>query len=74
MLPFSYFFQVFHNGVQVYEISDLVIRVNDTVPIDGIVFSTFFGGSTEIYASTQDCYTYYKNFVLSTNSDIPMIV
>ncbi|XP_050416605.1 uncharacterized protein LOC126830288 [Patella vulgata] len=58
--------KVWLNGTQVYERMALVFRNHNNIKIDGITFSTFFGGSDESWASTVDTYTYYKNFQLST--------
>ncbi|KAK6173460.1 hypothetical protein SNE40_016905 [Patella caerulea] len=58
--------KVWLDGVLKQETSGLLYRNGDNVKIDGIVFSTFFGGSDESWASTADTYTYFKNFQLST--------
>ncbi|XP_071109692.1 uncharacterized protein [Haliotis cracherodii] len=69
------FAKMWYNGRQVYEINNVNFRNNANIMIDGIFFSTFFGGSTSSWAPTRDCYTYFKNFVLSTeNIDPPHIV
>merc|ERR1712150_218404 len=58
------YIQVFLDGHKVYEIRDLSIRTKDSVHIDGLVFSTFFGGSDSSWKASRDCYTYFKNFAL----------
>ncbi|GAA6052242.1 hypothetical protein JCM3770_007396 [Rhodotorula araucariae] len=42
-------------------LEDMVFRTNASVVINAFIFSTFFGGSTEEYAATADCSTYYRN-------------
>ncbi|GAA5874878.1 hypothetical protein JCM3774_006554 [Rhodotorula dairenensis] len=44
------------------ELSDVVFRVNTTVTITAMTFSTFFGGSSTDYAATADCWSYFRNF------------
>lgn len=50
------------DGQEVYQISGLTMRVDNSISVDTIYFSTFFGGSSPDYASTDDVHTYYKNF------------
>ncbi|XP_046546220.1 uncharacterized protein LOC124256290 [Haliotis rubra] len=65
--------KVWHDGKLVYTIDHLNIR-SKSINIDGIFFSTFFGGSDSSWAPTRDCYSYFKNFVLSTDTSHPSIV
>ncbi|XP_076463779.1 uncharacterized protein LOC143295957 isoform X2 [Babylonia areolata] len=58
--------EVWLNGHHVLTVSKLNVRQHGDIQIEGIFFSTFFGGSDHTWAPTVDCYTYYKNFVLST--------
>ncbi|GAA5821877.1 hypothetical protein JCM11251_004755 [Rhodosporidiobolus azoricus] len=44
-----------------FERHDLVFRVNESVSISSFIISSFFGGSSEDYASSADAYTYYRN-------------
>ncbi|KAL8569693.1 hypothetical protein ACOMHN_005810 [Nucella lapillus] len=57
--------QVWYNNHQVLDIHNLNIRTHGDLRIEGIFFSTFFGGSDHTWAPTTDCYTYFKNFLLS---------
>ncbi|XP_041378355.1 uncharacterized protein LOC121390574 [Gigantopelta aegis] len=66
--------RVWFNHKLVYEEENVSIRQTDSVKIDGIFFSTFFGGGDSSWASTRDTFTCYKNFVLSTNAHHPIIV
>ncbi|XP_046375124.1 uncharacterized protein LOC124148193 [Haliotis rufescens] len=59
--------KVWYNGKQVYEINNVNFRTKSSVTIDGIFFSTFFGGSSPDWAPTRDSYVYFKNFVLSND-------
>ena len=52
----------------------LNIRTQADVLIEGIYFSTFFGGSDSSWAPTADCYTYYKNFVIADDPEQPAII
>ncbi|KAK7471369.1 hypothetical protein BaRGS_00035975 [Batillaria attramentaria] len=56
--------KVWYNGHLVLERNDINFR-NKDLQLEGIFFSTFFGGSDPSWAPTADCYTYYKNFVIS---------
>ncbi|BGP38965.1 hypothetical protein JCM10449v2_002903 [Rhodotorula kratochvilovae] len=42
-------------------LENVVFRTNASVVLNAFIFSTFFGGSTESYAATADCSTYYRN-------------
>lgn len=49
------------NGVM-YRFDKLIWRTNENVKITAILFSTFFGGSTEKYATPVDTWSYFRNF------------
>ena len=51
-----------HESTPVMMIEDALLRKYDDVKIDGIFFSTFFGGHDDTWASAHDTYTLYKNF------------
>ncbi|XP_071098172.1 uncharacterized protein [Haliotis cracherodii] len=53
------------NRTEVLQVKDLVFRNSDDIEIEGIFFSTFFGGGSSSWASPTDTYTYYKEFQLS---------
>lgn len=56
--------RIYYEGKEVFEIEGLVFREEgeNYFNIDMLFFSTFFGGSTEDWASTDDVYSYMKNF------------
>lgn len=54
--------EVYLNDKKVYEEGNLVFRTVDTLKIDGMFFSTFFGGSSKEWASKEDVYTDFKDF------------
>jgi len=59
------YIKVFLNDHKVFEIHGIRVRDSSSLKIDGFYFSTFFGGSSDdSWASTQDCYSYFKNFRL----------
>nr|KAG5691862.1 hypothetical protein BaRGS_033466 [Batillaria attramentaria] len=59
---------VYYNHREVYRINNIALRSKSSVHINGLIFSTFFGGHDDTWASPHSTYTYFKNFVLSTGS------
>ncbi|ORZ06014.1 hypothetical protein BCR42DRAFT_427503 [Absidia repens] len=55
---------VFVNGKQVYKQSNLVYRTGSTDKMFGIVFDTFFGGSSSDFKTPKTQHTYFKGFTL----------
>ncbi|XP_012942083.1 uncharacterized protein LOC101855968 [Aplysia californica] len=51
---------------QCYKANNLRMRNTNSHHLRGMFFSTFFGGSSHDYAAPNDCYTYFKNFQIST--------
>lgn len=49
------------DGNKQYTASDLYLRRTANVGVDGLLFSTFFGGSTEGWASPRDQYADFRN-------------
>lgn len=47
----------------------LVWRTNPETQITAILFSTFFGGGSEKYATPVDTWTYFKNIQICTDTD-----
>ena len=47
--------------------TNMVLRSYSNVHIDGVFFSTFFGGQSKIWATPHDTYTLYKNFHIQVN-------
>nr|BAM17303.1 alginate lyase [Littorina brevicula] len=66
--------KVFVDGQKVYEGRDLVLRTKSSINIDGMYFSTFFGGANSSWATPVDTHTYFKNFVFSTDPDHPTMI
>jgi len=54
------------DGSLSFEITGLTIREDSSVYPSELYFSTFFGGSSPDYASTADCYAYFKNIRIFT--------
>jgi len=57
--------KVFLDGVEVSHFSGLNFRSVDTLKIDGILFSTFFGGSNSTWATPNDVHIDFANFSVS---------
>ncbi|MGB3492432.1 MAG: polysaccharide lyase [Elainellaceae cyanobacterium] len=57
--------QVWVNGNLVLEQRDIRFRTVDSLQIDGIFFSTFFGGGDASWATPQDVYIDFANFSVS---------
>ncbi|XP_046564895.1 uncharacterized protein LOC124273666 [Haliotis rubra] len=66
--------KVWHDGKLVYSNHNVALRSQSDVNIDGIFFSTFFGGSNATWAPTRDCYTWFKNFSISFDTDPQIVV
>ncbi|KAK7093274.1 uncharacterized protein [Littorina saxatilis] len=66
--------KIWHDGQPKLSLNNLNFRSNNDLKIEGLFFSTFFGGSDTSWAAGGDCYTYYKNFVLSAADDNPAII
>lgn len=54
------------NDQLVIDQQGLLLRTVDSLKIDGIFFSTFFGGGDSSWATPQDTYTDFANFSVST--------
>lgn len=57
--------QGWFNGEQVLNVDGIRFRDVDSFAIDRFYFSTFFGGSTESFATTRDEWADFDNFVVS---------
>lgn len=66
--------RVWYNGQPVLEVNDLNFRNNGDIQVEGIFFSTFFGGSDSSWVPSADCYTYYKNFVIADDAIHPAVI
>ncbi|KAI8092688.1 uncharacterized protein BX664DRAFT_293900 [Halteromyces radiatus] len=58
---------IYINGNQVYKQSNLVYRTSATNNEFGIVFDTFFGGSTSDFKTPKTQHTYFKEFSLKAH-------
>ncbi|ORX62145.1 hypothetical protein DM01DRAFT_1298731 [Hesseltinella vesiculosa] len=56
---------VFANGKQVYQQKQLVFRVASTPKLFGIMFDTFFGGSSSDFITHKAQSTFFKDFSMS---------
>jgi len=57
--------RVWVDGVQVLEKMDAVFRDEAEVAVDGLIFSTFFGGHDPTWASPVDQTVEFRDFILS---------
>lgn len=55
-------FRIFYDGENVFELTGLIYRFDESVQINMLLFATFFGGNDPAWASTADVDTYMKNF------------
>ncbi len=55
------------NGKEVVKFDKIVWRTNDRVVTKGIMFQTFFGGSTADCAPPSDTHTMFKDFCMTAN-------
>ena len=58
--------QVWLDGNLVIDESDLIYRTVDTLAIEGLFFSTFFGGSGDDWATPVDTTVDFRNIVVTT--------
>jgi len=56
-----------------YTAENILMRNVDTHHLRGLMFSTFFGGSSISYAAPNDCSTYFKNFKISATTHSPLV-
>ncbi|AFZ42660.1 hypothetical protein PCC7418_0429 [Halothece sp. PCC 7418] len=54
--------QVWVNGKEVIHQKDVIFRTTDELKIDGILFSTFFGGGDSSWATPEDTYADFADF------------
>jgi hypothetical protein len=60
---------VWQDGRQVFESTGLEFRTTGDLRIEGLFFSTFFGGSDTSWASPVDQYADFAGFALSPVSE-----
>nr|WP_158612799.1 heparin lyase I family protein [Erwinia sp. JUb26] len=54
-------------GEKVAELANVVFRNNENLLINGLLFSTFFGGNNSSFAPRTDQYIDFKNVMISKN-------
>ncbi len=59
-------YEAWVNGVKVSYETNLVYRQNTSLEIDHISFIWYYGGNKSDFAAREDQYSYYDNFVVST--------
>ncbi|KAI8352562.1 hypothetical protein B0O80DRAFT_387622 [Mortierella sp. GBAus27b] len=57
--------EVYQNGVQVISMNNMPYRTTGMVGFQGLMFSSFFGGSDPSYATPVDTTVYFRNVQLS---------
>ncbi|ESO99399.1 hypothetical protein LOTGIDRAFT_203651 [Lottia gigantea] len=65
--------QIWINGKLVYTAKNIIWRVNENIKIEGLFFSTFFGGASQPWAAHKDEYSYFKDFVLTEGESVPVV-
>ena len=58
--------RVWVNGKPILDQNNLTFRSSDRLQIEGIFFSTFFGGSTPTWATPKDVYADFADFAVSS--------
>ncbi|KNC79829.1 hypothetical protein SARC_07789 [Sphaeroforma arctica JP610] len=59
------YWNLFHNEKLVMNENSLTYRIDDSVPLSGMFFSTFFGGGSSDYAPDYDTHIDFKGFRLT---------
>lgn len=60
---------LWHGEELAIELKNVVFRLNMSVAVSALTFSTFFGGSGADWAATADCWTYFRNFIFFEGDD-----
>ncbi|KAG0222330.1 hypothetical protein BGW41_006068 [Actinomortierella wolfii] len=60
---------IYLNGNKVIDMDSVPYRSTGMVGFHGLMFSSFFGGSDESYATPVDQYVYFKNFQLAVGPE-----
>ena len=64
--------QAWLDGVQVLDVDDIRFRDTASLDIDQMYFSTFFGGGSQIWATSKDEVAFFDDFVITAiNVDLP---
>jgi hypothetical protein len=59
--------QVWLNGISVFEQTGLTFRTTPSLRIEGLFFSTFFGGGDASWATPRDQYADFASFEIATH-------
>ena len=52
-------------------VTNIVMRANTHFDIDGLFFSSFYGGNDDSWECPHDTYTYFRNFRISSETHTP---
>jgi hypothetical protein len=63
--------EVWLDGRKVYTAGGLRFRTTDRLKIDGVFFSTFFGGGDRTWATPRDQYADFADVRMSTSAPTP---
>ncbi|KAF7321304.1 Iron hydrogenase [Mycena kentingensis (nom. inval.)] len=61
--------EVYFNNVKALQQSDMQIRATSNLTINGMYFSTFFGGADDSWATPNTVHTYFRNIELWAGSN-----
>jgi hypothetical protein len=59
-------YEAWVDGVKVYHATDWIYRQITSLQIDHISFTWYYGGHGDAFAAREDQYSYYDNFIVST--------
>ena len=59
------------DGVIKVNLNQIVLRIKDSVGVDGLFFSTFYGGSLPYFGNHGDTYAFFRKFLI-TNERLPV--
>lgn len=59
--------RVYVDGTEKIDLQNLTFRTTETLKIEGLFFSTFFGGGNASWATPRDVYIDFANFSVSEN-------
>ncbi|MEO6202034.1 MAG: polysaccharide lyase [Nitrospirales bacterium] len=57
---------IWYDGVKVMRATGLTFRTTDTLKVDGVFFSTFFGGNDATWATPRTVHADFANFAVAT--------
>ena len=56
--------RLYIDGKKLIEVNDLILTGDESVQIDKMLFSTFYGGSDSTWSPSKTTYVYYDNFTV----------